>query len=1154
MLYSRLDGTEQVRRRRRGPALVAAGSLVASLVVAVVGAAPAATAPGDISTAIGEGLIGPWGLDETAGSVLVSDELEDLVKHVDSSGTMSDLAGGGVIPLGDGGPATAASMNLPEGVWVAAGGNLLVADENNHRVRRVDAATGIITTIAGNGTAGSDGDGGPATAAAINQPLRAITDANGNLFITELGSHRVRRVVPGADGVVDGDADEIITTVMGTGVFGSDGDGGPASAATVAARGLALDTANNLYVADVGGPTVRKVTAGGDGVVDGSDIVDVYAGGGFLPMGGDGENAPATDVFLGFPEGLAFSAGNLYMSVVGEPRVLLVDTTQHVRTVAGTGQFGASGQPNGDGGPATQATFSFVFGITVDSAGNLYTADVSHFAVRKIVPGADGTVDGDPDEIITRVAGNGFSQTSGDGGPSVEAQINRPSDVASTGATVYIAEANANRVRRIDQAGIITTVAGGGIGDGLQGTDAILDRPRGVVDDGAGGALVADCGHQRIRHIDSAGQISTFAGGLVPFRCPSGLHLVTSGPAAGTLYVADSASHRVLKRDPGGTVTSVAGTGAPGYSGDGGPANAAQLNAPTGVSVDSAGIVYVADTANNRVRAISPGGTITTVAGNGDILWGTDGVAATKVPVSAPTDMARDAAGNLVVLEGGFHRVRRVSPAGVITTVAGNGIPSFLGDGGPADIAQLAGPTQLDIDGGGNLLFTEHLNGVVRRIDAGTPAPRPTSGCGQLVTKNLTLKADIGPCEGDGLVIGADGITVNLNGFRVFGTEALDDTVGIRLTGRKGVIIKGGATPKQPGGTVSDFGVGIALIGSSKVTVEDVQVVDNLGPPTVDEATFGDGIGLFFSSDNRIQRNVVDNNGIYDGIAVLGVGSSRNIIRRNTVSRTNTLDSAGFNATGIGIVLTPFLSENLPRETSLTENVMTENIVRDNDNSGISNISNVRGVITNNQVVDNGAHPAAFPANGIGVQTNERANPNTQVLVADNVITGNGHETSFGGLQGDGINIFSNENQVLRNQVHANKGSGIFVRADFGANRFGNRNVIHFNDASNNSGIDTGHADLFDSHFTIQFEPEFAFIEHCDENDWFGNIWGSGGFYPVDGPFAGCSATGGHEAAAAPATSDAAKAIKNAAIAKAKEVAQKGAATLPVPQRGGRRR
>ncbi|MGI8777346.1 MAG: hypothetical protein ACR2LJ_08155 [Acidimicrobiales bacterium] len=320
----------------------------------------------------------------------------------------------------------------------------------------------------------------------------------------------------------------------------------------------------------------------------------------------------------------------------------------------------------------------------------------------------------------------------------------------------------------------------------------------------------------------------------------------------------------------------------------------------------------------------------------------------------------------------------RSNPAGIITTVAGNGIPGFGGDGGPARNATLSAPTQLDFDAQGALLFTDRGNGRVRRIAPGDSPPPAARGCGAVLTKDTTLHADVGPCPADGLIVGADDITLNLNGHTVSGTGPGDGShAGILITNHTGVIVNG----RQ--GTVTEFAEGVAVVGGSHNTVKFLTVRDNVGPPTTD-AVFGDGIGVFFSAANTIANNTVTHNGIYTGVAILGPDSNDNVIQNNVISDTVDTTPGTFNMNGAGIVINAFLNTDFPRMVSISGNKVIANVVENNDNSGISNISNVNGIVAGNTVRGNGRSATESPRNGIGISHLDRAQFDTHMLVEKN--------------------------------------------------------------------------------------------------------------------------------------------------------------------------
>jgi hypothetical protein len=358
-------------------------------------------------------------------------------------GTIVTAVGNGISGSGgDGRRATAARLNGPGGLAADKAGNLYVGDNTAHRVRKVDATTGLITTVAGSGTfdvirgltvlaspaAGFSGDGGPATAAHLNAPQLLATDAAGNLYITDTRNQRVRKVDPNG----------IITTVAGSGPVGLNnggfgGDGGPATSALLnVPRGVAVDAVGNLYITDNRNGRVRKVDPNG--------IITTVAGGGTAPVT---NGAKATEVALApAVAGLAVDrADNLFLVSPGDSRILKVSPTGTISTVAGTGKAGFSG----DGGPATAAEIANPYAIAADSAGNVYFSDADNHRIRKI------SVDG----IISTVAGSGATGAgnggfAGDNGPATAARLNAPQGVAIDAAgNLLFTETGNRRVRKV---------------------------------------------------------------------------------------------------------------------------------------------------------------------------------------------------------------------------------------------------------------------------------------------------------------------------------------------------------------------------------------------------------------------------------------------------------------------------------------------------------------------------------------------------------------------------------------------------------------------------------------------------------------------------------------------------------------------------------
>ena len=644
---------------------------------------------------------------------------------------------------GDNGPANRARLADPEAVAVDGSGNLYIADSENHRIRRVDGA-GTITTVAGTGERGYGGDGGPAVEARLNGPRGVAVDGSGNLYIADSGNHRIRRL----------EASGIITTVAGNGERGFGGDGGAAVEAQLyLPLGVAVDGSGALYIADTFNRRIRRV--------DRSGTITTVAGNGGIGYGRGG--GPAVRTSLNVPLGVAVDgSGNLYIAESDQNRIHRVDASGIITTVAGTGEGGGGG----DGGRAVEARLNSPISVAVDRAGNLYIAEYSNHRIRRV----------DVSGIITTVAGTGEIGFSGDGGPAVEARLWHPGGVAVDGSgALYIADTFNHRIRRVDASGALTTIAGIGesdfSGDGGLAAGAWLNQPEGVAVDTSGNVYIADTHNHRVRRVDASGIITTVAGtgewGFgrdagpaveVPLAEPVGVAVDEAGnlyiavadrilrvnsqgiisrvttervvpddvavDGAGNVYVADGNSNRIQRVDASGSLTTVAGTGERGFSGDGGPAVKAQLNNPTGVAVDEMGAVYIADRWNHRIRRVDASGVITTDAGIGE---GSDSGGmgpATEAALNWPEGVAVDRRGNLYIADTYNHRIRRVDASGTITTIAGTGVEGFSGDGGLAVEAQLNQPTGVAVDSAGNVYVADRGNHRIRIL---SQPPRPPS-------------------------------------------------------------------------------------------------------------------------------------------------------------------------------------------------------------------------------------------------------------------------------------------------------------------------------------------------------------------------------------------------------------------------------------------
>jgi uncharacterized protein (TIGR03437 family) len=451
------------------------------------------------------------------------------------------------------------------------------------------------------------------------------------------------------------------------------------------------------------------------------------------------------------------AAGNLYVLTYYDNRVRKVTPAGTINTIAGNGSTGFSG----DGGPAVSASLASPNGIAVDAAGNLYIADSRNNRIRRVTP--DGT--------IGTVAGNGSPGFAGDGGPATGAALNDPFAISLDAAgNLYIADTGNSRIRKVTHTGAITTIAGNGSqgfsGDGGPAPSAALMYPSAAVIDATGNLFIADTGNNRIRRVATNGTIGTVAGnGSYSFSGDGGSALnaalaYPSGVAvdtAGILYVADTRNSRIRKVTPNGAISTVAGNGSYRFSGDGGPALSATLNTPGGVTVDSAGNVYLTDTLNNRVRKVTPGGIITTIAGNGSRGYSGDGGLATSAALYTPNGIAVDRAGNLYIVDTGNNRVRKVTSNGAMSTVAGGGPGGVLGDGGPAINAMLDDPFGVAVDAAGNLYIADTGNNRIRKV---TPAGAISTIAG---TGSQGFSGDGGPAASAALSL-PDGVAVDAAG------------------------------------------------------------------------------------------------------------------------------------------------------------------------------------------------------------------------------------------------------------------------------------------------------------------------------------------------------------------------------------------------------
>jgi uncharacterized protein (TIGR03437 family) len=715
---------------------------------------------------------------DPAGNLYISDPSNAVVLKMDPQGVVTVIAGNGTVGFsGDGAAATSAAVNLgfvnlpagniiPEshfsgGIATDSAGNLFIADTGNHRVRKV-SPLGVIATVAGNDQQGFSGDGAVATLASLNNPASVTVDSAGNMYIADTGNLRVRKVSPSG----------IITTVAGDGTdFYS--QSGPATQSPLAPpTAIAVDKAGNLYI----GPIFYSVYIGPMSYSEGLALAKVN-GAGFMSL------IPIPAGSCGLLVSLAFDAsGNLFISdyctvyQMTPDGVIVTRTDQgipFIAMVAGTGLFPYSGF-SGDGGPAAEALLNGPMGLAVDSAGNLFIADSANLRLRRVTAAG----------IISTVAGNAGYRYSGDGAPALSANLSSPQGVgADTAAGLYIADTANNRIRQVPPSGIMSTLAGTGdygfSGDDGPAIAATLRQPHKVAVGLAGDVLIADSVNSRARRVNRAGTISTVTGGGWAVAADANGDVFSSDPngvfkiapdgalttpvhgvfgydiasdAVGNLLVADGGVN-VHGVTTDGVDRVIAGNNMLGFSGDGGPAAAAALNKPTGVAMDAAGNVYIADSVNHRVRKVTTDGVINTLAGTGTASFSGDGGAATAAALNNPMGVAVDAGGNVYIADTNNNRVRVVlaNPPAVHVSVASL---SFSGQstGAPApaqtfSITSVPGMgfslTVATLTGGNWLSVTPPSGAAPRLIDVvADPSKLTSAGTYQGTVTVATLNAN----------------------------------------------------------------------------------------------------------------------------------------------------------------------------------------------------------------------------------------------------------------------------------------------------------------------------------------------------------------------------------------------------------------------------
>jgi len=625
---------------------------------------------------------------DASGNLYVADTNNHVIRKISSVGIVSTFAGKSGQPGSTNGAGAEARFQSPADVAVDANENIYVADTGNLIIRKITPA-GVVTAFAGTAGVQGSADGAGASEARFDQPHGIAIDATGNVYVADTGNSTIRKI----------DVNGVVSTLAGEAGKTDSDDGVGVAAHFFNPQDVAVDADGNVFVADTGNSTVR--------MIDPAGLVSTYAG---VPGDNGVTDGASYEARFSYPMGLVVNGGNIYVSDTGNSVVRKIDASGAVTTL-----FGKAGVFGSADGSATEARFNAPSGIAVDADGMIYLADADNNTVRKITAAGEvstlaGTAGLDGSTNATGAAARFFEP----GGLAII--TTRTVDDTDT-IDVYVADTGNHVIRVISSTGVVSTLAGlAGEESHTDGTGAAarFSRPVGVAADINGKLLVADAGNQMIRRVTGAGEVTFVAGEPGEVGTANGTgsqarfnfpHAVAIDPD-GNAYVADRFNSTIRKVTVTGEVSIFAGSAGAQAFADGSAADA-RFDTPQGIATDSVGNVYVADTGNHVIRKITSAGVVSTLAGAAESAGSIDATGV-EARFSSPSSVVVDASGNVYVADTGNHTIRKITRAGIVTTVAGMAGEAGFVDGTWPGL--LSRPMGLAING--RTLYISFSNGV----------------------------------------------------------------------------------------------------------------------------------------------------------------------------------------------------------------------------------------------------------------------------------------------------------------------------------------------------------------------------------------------------------------------------------------------------------